>query len=167
MVPQKFQIQAKLAQGFHKDALIKMLHRWIREGAVPGILLDVADYAHVPDGPGVLLVGHEVDYGFEGSWLVVSWKTKRMSKQGSFEDAFSAAWEAVREAIAQIGLAEELDAGGVDVSEYEVSVLDRLLVPNGEEIPTEIIKVVAEVTGRKVSVKVLEDERLPAALALA
>jgi len=30
---------------------------------VPGLLIDVADYAHVPDGPGVILIGHDVDYG--------------------------------------------------------------------------------------------------------
>src|SRR5258705_12223125 len=44
---------------------IGVFHRFIQEAAVPGLLIDVADYAHVPDGPGVILIGHEVDYGID------------------------------------------------------------------------------------------------------
>jgi hypothetical protein len=44
---------------------IGVFHRFIQQAAVPGLLIDVADYAHVPDGPGVILIGHEVDYGID------------------------------------------------------------------------------------------------------
>ncbi len=44
---------------------IGVFHRFIQAAAVPGLLIDVADYAHVPDGPGVILIGHEVDYGID------------------------------------------------------------------------------------------------------
>jgi hypothetical protein len=44
---------------------IGVFHRFIQDAAVPGLLVDVADYAHVPDGPGILLVGHDVDYGID------------------------------------------------------------------------------------------------------
>lgn len=40
-------------------ACIPIFHRWIREKALGGLLIDVADYAHLVDGPRVLLVGHE------------------------------------------------------------------------------------------------------------
>lgn len=46
-------------------AVIPLFHRWIQTGAVPGLLLDVIDYRHVPGGPGVLLAGHEGDYAFD------------------------------------------------------------------------------------------------------
>jgi hypothetical protein len=46
---------------------IGIFHRFIQQGAVPGLLVDVADYAHVPDGPGVMLIGHDVDYGIDRS----------------------------------------------------------------------------------------------------
>ncbi len=40
--------------------LIPVFHRWIQTGAVPHhLLVDVADYDHVPEGPGILLVAHE------------------------------------------------------------------------------------------------------------
>lgn len=44
------------------DHFIPVFHRWIREKALDELVIDVADYGHVSDGPGVLLVGHESDY---------------------------------------------------------------------------------------------------------
>ena len=39
--------------------VIPVFHRWIQTRAVDGLLIDVADYTHLPTGPLVLLVGHE------------------------------------------------------------------------------------------------------------
>ncbi len=45
------------------ESFIPVFHRWIREDVVPNeLLLDVADYKHILDGPAILLVGHEADY---------------------------------------------------------------------------------------------------------
>ena len=45
------------------ESFIPVFHRWIREDVVPNeLLLDVADYKHIMDGPAILLVGHEADY---------------------------------------------------------------------------------------------------------
>jgi hypothetical protein len=44
---------------------IGLFHRFIQEGALEGLLLDVADYGHVPAGPGVILIGHDVDYAID------------------------------------------------------------------------------------------------------
>lgn len=40
-------------------ACIPVFHRWIRERALDGVLIDVADYTHLEGGPSVLLVGHD------------------------------------------------------------------------------------------------------------
>lgn len=48
------------------EQYVAVFHDWIRKSALGsggGLLIDVASYAHVPDGPGVLLIGHEIDYG--------------------------------------------------------------------------------------------------------
>lgn len=46
------------------EPYVGVLHGWVRDGALGGgVLIDVASYAHVPDGPGVLLIGHEMDLG--------------------------------------------------------------------------------------------------------
>jgi hypothetical protein len=43
-------------------AMIPVFHRWIAEPPVEGLLVDVADYKHVHNGPGVILIGHESDF---------------------------------------------------------------------------------------------------------
>jgi hypothetical protein len=47
------------------EPFIAMFHRFIQQGSVEGLLIDVADYAHVIEGPGVILIGHDVDYGID------------------------------------------------------------------------------------------------------
>jgi hypothetical protein len=46
---------------------IPVFHRWIQNASVPGRLIDVADYSHVPEGPGVILVSHEGIYSVDES----------------------------------------------------------------------------------------------------
>jgi hypothetical protein len=46
-------------------ALIPVFHRWIRERVCDELLIDVADYRHVPAGPGVVLVGLEGTYSLD------------------------------------------------------------------------------------------------------
>jgi len=44
------------------EALIPVFHRWIKDKALPELIIDVANYGHVPEGPGVVLIGHGADY---------------------------------------------------------------------------------------------------------
>ena len=44
------------------EDFIPVFHNWIQNKAVEELLIDVADYRHVPGGPGVLLMGHEANY---------------------------------------------------------------------------------------------------------
>ena len=67
MVPQR--IGAKLffedADNLDLSLFITVFHRWIRNNKVEGLLIDVADYKHVPDGPGVMLIGHDGDFSID------------------------------------------------------------------------------------------------------
>lgn len=47
------------------EAFIPVFHRWITERLLPELLIDVADYSHVHEGPGVLLVGHDAIYAYD------------------------------------------------------------------------------------------------------
>jgi hypothetical protein len=44
------------------ETFIGVFHRWIKERRLPELLVDVANYVHVPEGPGVALIGHGSDY---------------------------------------------------------------------------------------------------------
>ena len=47
------------------EEFIPVFHRWITERVLPELLIDVADYSHVHEGPGVLLVGHDAIYAYD------------------------------------------------------------------------------------------------------
>lgn len=46
-------------------AIIGIFHKWIQHKSIEGIPIDVADYRHVPEGPGVMLIGHDFDYALD------------------------------------------------------------------------------------------------------
>lgn len=45
--------------------LIPIFHEWIRLQKLKGTLIDVADYSHVPNGPGIMLITHEINYALD------------------------------------------------------------------------------------------------------
>lgn len=49
----------------HLDEFRTVFHTWIQNGAVEGLLIDVVDYKHVQNGPGIILIGDRVDYGLD------------------------------------------------------------------------------------------------------
>jgi hypothetical protein len=44
------------------EAFVPVFHRWIKEHLLPELLIDVANYVHVPQGPSIALIGHGSDY---------------------------------------------------------------------------------------------------------
>jgi hypothetical protein len=113
---------------------IPVFHRWIQESACEELLIDVADYRHVPAGPGVLLIGHEANYSLDCSsnrlGLLYNRKT---TLPGSLEEKLAQAYgQAV---AASKRLEEEPEFKGklkFDTGDCEVIVNDRLLAPNNE-----------------------------------
>jgi hypothetical protein len=47
------------------DDCIPVFHRWIQEQRLAEVLIDVADYLHVPGGPGVVLIAHDAHYALD------------------------------------------------------------------------------------------------------
>ena len=44
------------------EPFIGVFHDWVKHHKLPELLIDVANYAHVPKGPGVALIGNDGDY---------------------------------------------------------------------------------------------------------
>jgi hypothetical protein len=63
----KFDIKifAKTWDGVDPEAFMGVFQRWIQEHTVPGILIDVADYVHVHQGQGTVLVAHEYNLSID------------------------------------------------------------------------------------------------------
>jgi hypothetical protein len=134
MKPTKFQVKLYASEGeIELEKLIPVFHRWIREKKIPDeLLIDVADYAHVPQGPGVVLIGHQSDY-----YLDVADNRPGLlySRKRGFEGDFKAGIEdAFRRALHACQLLEsESDLGfSFGTDEVLFRVQDRLAAPNDE-----------------------------------
>jgi hypothetical protein len=115
------------------DRFIAVFHDWIRRGAVPGLLIDVADYSHIHEGPGVMLIGHEADHALdlgEGrpGLLYQRKRDSRGDLRERLRQALTGAVVAAAEAEAEPG------AGPIAfrTDEFRVVLLDRLAAPNDE-----------------------------------
>jgi len=125
--------------------LIPVFHRWIRENVLPGTLIDVADYAHVPEGPGILLIAHDAFYSVDNrqnrpGFLYNRRTAAEGSTTGKLYEAYSSALEAARL------LENDPDIHGLrfDERRFQVFVNDRMLAPNTAEAATELSGFVAE-----------------------
>lgn len=115
---------------------IPVFHRWIQRSAIPDhLLIDVADYRHVPDGPGVLLVAHEGLFSLHFTHGRYGFSyTRRTVLDGSDADRLRQALTAAQ--VAATRLVAEPEFAGVlrfPGQELEISVNDRLLAPNTPE----------------------------------
>jgi hypothetical protein len=117
------------------EPLIPIFHSWVTSRAFEEMLLDIADYRHVPSGPGVVLIGFQADYAVDnaGNRLGVRYNRKT-AVDGDNQDALQ---QAARAALAVCQrLEEEPRMGGklrFDGQEIEIFVNDRLLAPNRAE----------------------------------
>jgi hypothetical protein len=114
---------------------IPVFHKWIQENAMPELLIDVADYKHVPDGPGIMLIGHEADYSLDqtGGRLGVLYNRKSKvdgDSQAVLKQAYGAALSAVKKLEEEPVFAGKLK---FNTNDFEVILNDRLLFPNTTE----------------------------------
>src|SRR5215469_15808070 len=54
-------------EGLRLEPLVPIFHEWIERKEMEDLLLDIADYTHVPEGPGVVLIGHQADYSVDNT----------------------------------------------------------------------------------------------------
>ena len=75
---------------FDSKEFIPVFHNWIQDKVVSDhILIDVVDYSHIPDGPGVMLIAHEgtfsLDQENQQSGIMYMRKTEL---EGDFKERF-------------------------------------------------------------------------------
>lgn len=116
-------------------AVVPVFHTWIQEQIGDELLLDVASYAHVKDGPGILLIGHEADYSLD---LTDGRLGLRYNRKALLEGTNSNRLDqAARSALAALArLEDDARLGGkiqFDGHGLELFINDRLLAPHTEE----------------------------------
>ena len=142
----KFGIRFKVSNPAAKQLqdFIPVFHAWIQRQAVAGhLLVDVHDYSHVPNGPGILLVAHEANLNIgetERSLLYVR------KQPATLAETLQAAH----------GVAKLLaDEQGVKFTtgQFEVFANDRLLAPNTAASAARWQPLIAQATGGQVAQK--------------
>jgi len=113
---------------------IAVFHRWIQRGGLPEMPIDVADYAHIPAGPGVILVCQEASYALDNhdgrlGLLYQRKKSDDPNDQASLNWAYDSAVAACRRLEAE----PEFKGYRFDEREFAITWNDRALYPNTDE----------------------------------
>jgi hypothetical protein len=114
------------------EPLIPVFHSWIQGQVLEELLLDVADYRHVPAGPGVVLIGHQANYSVDDTDDRLGVRYNRKAEvdggnQKALRQAMRANLIACQRLEAEPSLERKLQFNG---QEIEFFVNDRLLAPN-------------------------------------
>ncbi len=129
---------------------IGIFQRWVKEQHREELLIDMADYRHVPNGPGVLCVGLQADYAMdqrEGQWGLLY--NRKAPVTGSNADRLGQALRAAAAACEKL----ESEVSGLKFSRValECVINDRVIAVNSAEdwaaFKPELESFVKEVTG--------------------
>jgi len=114
------------------EQFINVFHNWTAEQSRDELLIDVADYRHVPAGPGVVLVGLEADYALDHAqqrWGLLY--NRKAPLEGSNTDRFAQAFRAAASACER--LESELPGLKFSRHDFQLFINDRALAPNVPE----------------------------------
>jgi hypothetical protein len=115
--------------GVTLEDMVPVFHSWIQTRAIPDhLLIDVANYAHVHNGPGIVLVAHEANYSLDtrGGRLGLTYQRKQPIP-GTFAERVRIVHQA---ALHSAGLLKDKLTFRSD--EIEFRICDRLHAPNTE-----------------------------------
>jgi hypothetical protein len=134
-------------------AFTAVFQRWIQQNAIDELLIDVADYRHVFEGPGIMLIGHASDYSIESrdGRLGLLYTRKRQPEP----DLLSQLRASFRLALGACNLLEAETTFEPRLKfrahEIELRFADRLQLPNRAEslevVKDDLAVVLAEVYG--------------------
>src|SRR5215216_7859094 len=111
-----------------------VFNTWIQQQRLDELLIDVADYLHVHNGPGIMLIGHEADYSLDNRAGRLGLLYNRKEQlEGTTEEKLV---QATRSALTVAQILENENGLKFNGSEVQVIINDRLLVLNTIETLT-------------------------------
>ncbi len=135
-VPRRLGVKFSLKQQptLQPEDILPIFQRWIQEHTIEGMLIDVIDYKHVPDGPGIVLIADEFDlaYDLADGEIGLYYVRKR-----ELPDTLERALRLVTSSALAAGRALEAEAPGdivFDFNSAKISFLDRIHYRNEPEI---------------------------------
>ena len=115
-------------------AAVPVFHDWIREKRFGFVYVDVADYAHVPDGPGVVLVTHDVSFSLDRSQgRLALLAQRRRPPEDRAENPLATLIHLAKTVAAELQRDSRLVGKlAFDQAAFRVEANDRLHLPNTE-----------------------------------
>jgi hypothetical protein len=143
---QSHKLQLKIfterAEGLSPEVFINVFHGWIKHKLLPELLIDVANYGHVPKGPGVALIGHGSDYFIDEAegrlGLLHSRKRAAPEPRERISDAFRRALHAASLLEADASLVARGAKVRFRTDELLFRINDRLGAPNTDATFAEV-----------------------------
>jgi hypothetical protein len=128
-------IFANAEAGFDVTEAIPIFHRWIQKRDMPEMLIDVADYSHVPEGPGVLLIAHEANYSLDYARDQLGLLYNRKAKEdGDAQAQLKQAYDSALKSCQRLENEPEFKGKlAFNPQHVEIVFNDRLIHPNTDE----------------------------------
>lgn len=105
-----------------------VFNNWIQRHVTEELLIDVADYLHVKNGPGLMLIGHEADYSLDNRAGRLGLLYNRKAQiEGSTQEKLTQAARAAFTAARLLETENKLKFSG---QEIQLIINDRLIAPN-------------------------------------
>jgi len=144
------------------EQFINVFHTWVAGQSMPEMMIDVADYRHVPNGPGVVMTGHEADYYMDNTGGEPGLRyVCKVKVDGSNEDRLKAAFAAASSACAR--LESELSDLKFSRTNFELTINDRAVAPNDEPtrsfLESDLPGLLNSVLGGDVKLEIQQDQR--------
>lgn len=116
------------------DKVVPVFQRWIQDHTVEDMLIDVVDYKHVHEGPGIVLIAHEGDYGFDlGDGRPGLLYVRKRDGGDTLKKQLNLIFRHVLSACQQLEAETTLDGITFDYNNAKINFADRLNAPNTPE----------------------------------
>jgi hypothetical protein len=143
---QPYKLQLKIftdgATGVSPEIFIAVLHNWIKDRVLPELMIDVANYAHVPKGPGVVLIGDACDYFIDETDGRLGLLHNRKRHAPALDERLADAFRRTLHAASLLETDATLASLGAKVrfrtNELLFRINDRLAAPNSDATFAEV-----------------------------
>lgn len=150
MLPRRFSVKFFVTEPAHVELskFVPIFQRWIQRQLVEGMLIDVAAYEHVYQGPGILLIADEGDYSLDmRDGRPGLMYTRKRQLDGTLTDSLRAVTRLALIAVQKLTVEPSIKELGFASSEVQITMLDRLNFPNTPEALTALTGEVEQFAG--------------------
>ncbi|HEY1628358.1 MAG TPA: hypothetical protein VGF52_00785 [Tepidisphaeraceae bacterium] len=143
----------------HGHQLVPIFHSWIQMHAlVDHLLIDVADYSHVHDGPGIALISHQANYSVDeiGGKKGLTYQRKQLI-DAKLADRLRKIFRWTLDACLLLEQSPALSGVAFRTDRVQLKIHDRLHAPNDPRtfaaIKPELLKIAQQLFGPEVQVE--------------